>query len=67
MKHKKHKLYHDTYDSVPIDTYDLVNIIKEHDTISAGGLVQAVERNGKCILILGGTNPYSENSKNLVN
>ena len=43
----------------------LVNIIMGHNTIfSFGHFVQAVERNGKCKLTLGG-NAYSENSKNL--
>ena len=45
--------------------YKLVSIIMGHNTIfSFGHFVQAVERNGKCKLTLGG-NAYSENSKNL--
>ena len=43
--------------------YQLVNIIKGHDKICAGGLVQVVKRNGKCMLTVGGTYPYSESSK----
>ena len=51
---------------VPTSPFNyLVNIIKGHNTIfSFGHFVQAVERNGKCKLTLGG-NAYSENSKNL--
>ena len=47
--------------------YQLVNIIKENETISEGGLVQAIKRNGKCMLILGGKNPNSESGKNQLN
>lgn len=52
-----------SYDLLPYKQYYLINI-KKGNSISDGGFVQAVERNGKCTLILGGTNPYSENSKN---
>ena len=41
----------------------MVNIQKGN----GGHLVQAVERNGRCTLILGGTDPYTENSKNSEN
>ena len=61
----KRNYYRD--DSNRFKPYNLVNIRKGHDTIfSLGGLLQAVKRNGKCMLILGGTNPYSENSKDSV-
>ena len=49
------------------DLYYLINIKKRDKTISAHSLLQVVERNGKFMLILGGTDPYSENSKNSVN
>ena len=63
VKHNN-QYYHD---GNSIYQYQLVNIIKGHDKISAGGLVQVVKRNGKYMLTLGGTNSYSENSKNLLN
>ena len=47
--------------------YYLVNIRKRHNTISPHSLLQVVERNGKYMLKLGGTDSYSENSKNSVN
>ena len=46
------------------DIYIVINIIKGHYTYSAGNFIQAVERNGKYMLTLGGTNPFSHNSKN---
>ena len=49
------------------DAYSLINIIKVDNTYSVSGLVQAVEKNGKYMLTLGGTNPYSDNSKYSVN
>ena len=46
------------------DIYNVINIGKEHDIYSVSNFVQAVERNGKYMLTLGGINPFSQNSKN---
>ena len=46
------------------DIYNVINIIKGHYTYSVGSFVQAVERNGKYMLTLGGTNLFSHNSEN---
>ena len=48
---------------LPYKGYYMVNIQKGN----GGHLVQAVERNGRYTLILGGTDPYTENSKNSEN